>query len=155
MHTYIQTHAHRTHNSKCTYVHVQHAHSTHNSKYTYVYNMRTVHTTANIHTCTTCAQYTQQQMYIHVQHAHSTHNSKCTYGTFHKKLDDVRRSDRCTYGVRTVTVRGTSAVRPFVVRLRPPSFVSKNPFKSRNIIIHWHHRYILYNILKIMSTLLF
>ena len=55
----------------------------------------------------------------------------CTYGTFHKKLDDVRRSDRCTYGVRTVTVRGTSAVRPFVVWLRPPSFVSKNRNKRQ------------------------
>ena len=34
-------------------------------------------------------------------------------------------------GVRTVTVRGTSAVRPFVVRLRPPSFVSKNRNKRQ------------------------
>ena len=34
-------------------------------------------------------------------------------------------------GVRTVTVRGTSAVRPFVVWLRPPSFVSKNRNKRQ------------------------
>ena len=52
---------------------------------------------------------------------------RSTYGTFHKKLDDVRRSDRCTYGDRPGYVRCTP-----VCCTASPAFVRCYVSKNRN-----------------------